>query len=35
MADHADCSPYTVMEDDSIHLIPAPTGKKRIPVRGH
>ncbi|CDM31528.1 transcriptional regulator family: Fungal Specific TF [Penicillium roqueforti] len=32
MADQSECSPYsTVIEDESLHLIPAPTGKKRIP----
>ncbi|KAJ6118167.1 transcriptional regulator family: Fungal Specific TF [Penicillium samsonianum] len=32
MADQPGCSPYiTVIEDESLHLIPAPTGKKRIP----
>ncbi|KAJ5800550.1 transcriptional regulator family: Fungal Specific TF [Penicillium psychrosexuale] len=34
MADQSECSPYsTVIEDESLHLIPAPTGKKRIPIR--
>ncbi|KAK4868385.1 hypothetical protein LT330_007107 [Penicillium expansum] len=32
MADRPDFSPYgTVIEDESLHLIPAPAGKKRIP----
>ncbi|KAJ5748184.1 uncharacterized protein N7511_009880 [Penicillium nucicola] len=30
MAD-ADCSPYTGMDADDLHLIPVPVGKKRIP----
>ncbi|OQE03012.1 hypothetical protein PENVUL_c036G01024 [Penicillium vulpinum] len=32
MADQHDCNPYsTVIEDESLHVIPPPTGKKRIP----
>ncbi|OQD84001.1 hypothetical protein PENANT_c014G00912 [Penicillium antarcticum] len=33
MADHAGCSPYSpgLDAEDSLHLAPAPTGKKRIP----
>ncbi|KAJ5480051.1 transcriptional regulator family: Fungal Specific TF [Penicillium desertorum] len=34
MDDQSHCSPYgTVIEDESLHVIPAPTGKKRIPNR--
>ncbi|KAJ6183698.1 transcriptional regulator family: Fungal Specific TF [Penicillium mononematosum] len=34
MNDQSHCSPYsTGIEDESLHVIPAPTGKKRIPVK--